>query len=58
MSRFVEILHRHEREISVDSFGKMLEEMTEHLHADAGPHRDDIPLLRHEEGARSPASKA
>jgi GTP cyclohydrolase I len=24
MSRFVEILHRHEREISVDSFGKML----------------------------------
>src|SRR5580692_8605418 len=36
MSRFVEILNRHEREISVDSFGKMLEEMTEHLHADAG----------------------
>ena len=25
MSRFVEILHRHEREISVDSFGKMLQ---------------------------------
>src|ERR1700728_1048780 len=36
MSRFVEILHRHEREISVDSFGKMLVEMTEHLDADAG----------------------
>ena len=36
MSRFVEILHRHEREISVDSFGKMLEEMTAYLHADAG----------------------
>jgi GTP cyclohydrolase I len=36
MSRFVEILNRHEREISVDSFGRMLEEMTEHLHADAG----------------------
>ncbi len=36
MSRFVEILHRHEREISVDSFGKMLEEMTEHLDATAG----------------------
>src|SRR5665213_492465 len=34
MSRFVEILHRHEREISVDSFGKMLEEMTAYLHAD------------------------
>src|SRR5271163_4461207 len=36
MSRFVVILHRHEREISVDSFGKMLAEMTEHLDADAG----------------------
>src|SRR5215471_204820 len=36
MSRFVEILHRHEREISVDSFGAMLKEMTEHLDASAG----------------------
>jgi len=36
MSRFVEILHRHEREISVDSFGKMLAEMTDHLDATAG----------------------
>jgi GTP cyclohydrolase I len=36
MSRFVEILHRHEREISVDSFGRMLAEMTEHLDASAG----------------------
>ena len=36
MSRFVEILHRHEREISVESFGAMLEEMTEHLSASAG----------------------
>ncbi len=36
MSRFVEILHRHEREISVDSFSKMLEEMTGYLHADSG----------------------
>ena len=36
MSRFVEILHRHEREISVESFGIMLEEMTEHLSASAG----------------------
>jgi GTP cyclohydrolase IB len=35
MSRFVEILH-HEREISVDSFGKMLKEMTELLDATAG----------------------
>ncbi len=51
MSRFVEILHRHEREISVDSFGKMLEEMTEHLHADRRTHRDDFSVLRHEKGA-------
>ena len=36
MSRFVEILHRHEREISVESFGKMLAEMTEHLDATSG----------------------
>ena len=36
MSRFVEILHRHEREISVESFGEMLAEMTEHLAASAG----------------------
>jgi GTP cyclohydrolase IB len=35
MSRFVEILHR-EREVSVDSFRAMLEEMTERLEADAG----------------------
>ena len=36
MSRFVEILHRHEREISVESFSLMLAEMTEHLAATAG----------------------
>jgi GTP cyclohydrolase I len=35
MSRFVEILH-HEREISVDSFGTMLKEMTELLDATSG----------------------
>src|SRR6187455_925526 len=35
MSRFVEILHR-EREISVESFGALLAEMTERLEADAG----------------------
>jgi GTP cyclohydrolase I len=35
MSRFVEILHR-EREISVDSFGAMLKEMTALLDATAG----------------------
>jgi GTP cyclohydrolase I len=36
MSRFVEILHEHEREISVDSFRAMLEQMTARLEADAG----------------------
>lgn len=36
MSRFVEILHRGEREICVDSFTKMLADMTEHLDATAG----------------------
>jgi GTP cyclohydrolase IB len=35
MSRFIEILH-HEREISVDSFRTMLEEMTQRLDADSG----------------------
>ena len=35
MSRFIEILH-HEREISVDSFRALLEEMTQRLNADAG----------------------
>jgi GTP cyclohydrolase I len=36
MSRFVEILHAHEREISVESFGTMLAEMTERLAATSG----------------------
>jgi len=36
MSRFVEILNQHEREISVESFGEMLTEMTARLDSDAG----------------------
>jgi GTP cyclohydrolase I len=36
MSRFVEILNLHEREISVQSFKEMLGEMTERLEAEAG----------------------
>jgi len=36
MSRFVEVLHRHEREISVESFRQMLTEMTERLDATSG----------------------
>ena len=36
MSRFVEILNQHEREISVESFKEMLREMAERLEADSG----------------------
>lgn len=36
MSRFVEILNQHEREISVKSFKEMLSEMTERLEAQTG----------------------
>lgn len=36
MSRFVEILHQHEREISVKSFKDMLAEMTDRLEAQSG----------------------
>ena len=36
MSRFVEILNNHEREISVKSFKEMMLEMTERLEADSG----------------------
>ncbi len=36
MSRFVEILNLHEREIGVESFKEMLGEMTERLEAEAG----------------------
>ena len=36
MSRFVEILNEHEREISVESFNRMLAEMTTRLNSEAG----------------------
>ena len=36
MSRFVEILNEHEREISVESFGSILREMVEKLEAKSG----------------------
>ena len=45
MSRFVEILHHHEREISVDSFRAMLEEMTQRLEADAGHIEMSFPFF-------------
>ena len=52
MSRFVEVLHRHEREISVDSFRQMLGGDDAAARRDVRPHRDELPVLRHEEGAR------
>ena len=45
MSRFVEVLHQHEREISVDSFGKMLKEMTTHLNAEVGHIEMNFPFF-------------
>src|SRR6201999_1352923 len=53
MSRFVEILHRHEREISVESFGKMLAEMTERLSATASPIDMSFPYFVMEMAAGS-----
>src|SRR3984957_4013545 len=44
MSRFVEILHR-EREISVESFRVMLEEMTGRLEAEAGHIEMSFPFF-------------
>jgi GTP cyclohydrolase IB len=45
MSRFIEVLHLHEREISVDSFRAMLGEMTERLEADAGHIEMSFPFF-------------
>jgi GTP cyclohydrolase IB len=45
MSRFVEILHDHEREISVDALRAMLEEMTERLEADVGHIEMSFPFF-------------
>ena len=44
MSRFVEILH-HEREISVENFGRMLAEMTTRLEAEAGHIEMSFPFF-------------
>ena len=45
MSRFVEILNRHEREITVDSFKGMLIEMAERLESEAGHIEMSFPLF-------------
>ena len=45
MSRFVSILNQHEREISVESFQSMLEEMTVRLEANAGHIEMSFPFF-------------
>jgi len=45
MSRFVEILNQHEREITVKSFRNMLSEMTERLQAESGYIEMDFPYF-------------
>ncbi|HHJ14240.1 MAG TPA: GTP cyclohydrolase I FolE2 [Gammaproteobacteria bacterium] len=45
MSRFVEILNLHEREIGVESFKEMLGEMTERLEAEAGHIEMNFPYF-------------
>jgi len=45
MSRFVEVLHRHEPEISVESFRQMLREMTRRLDATAGHVEMSFPFF-------------
>ena len=45
MSRFVEVLHAHEREISVESFRQMLGEMTQRLAATSGHIEMEFPYF-------------
>lgn len=54
MSRFVEILNQHEREITVKSFREMLGEMTERLQAESGFIEMDFPYFVNKE---APISK-
>jgi GTP cyclohydrolase I len=49
MSRFVEILNRHEREISVASFQDMLGEMTRRLEARSGHIEMNFPYFIHKQ---------
>ena len=57
MSRFVEILHG-EREISVESFRAHAAHHDRAARGRHRPHRDELPVLRHEEGAGVRASRA
>ena len=54
MSRFVEILNQHEREITVKSFREMLSEMIDRLQAESGYIEMDFPYFVNKE---APISK-
>jgi GTP cyclohydrolase I len=45
MSRFIEILNHHEYEITVQSFKRMIEEMTERLNAESGDIEMNFPYF-------------
>jgi len=45
MSRFVEILNQHDKEISVESFKEMMSEMTERLEAESGHIEMNFPYF-------------
>jgi GTP cyclohydrolase I len=45
MSRFVEILNQHEKEISIESFREMMAEMTERLEAESGHIEMNFPYF-------------
>ena len=47
MSRFVEILEAHEREITVETFQTMLKEMVEKLEAEEGHIEMSFPFFEH-----------
>ena len=53
MSRFVQILNNHEREITVESFNEMLTEMAERLESEAGHIEMTFPFFI---GKRAPVS--
>jgi GTP cyclohydrolase I len=57
MSRFVEILNSHEREISVESFEPMLREMVRKLEAETGHIEMSFPTSSTRR-RRSPACRA
>ena len=54
MSRFVEILDAHEREISVETFQRMLREMVDAARGRRRPHRDDASRTSSRRRRRSP----